>query len=232
MPYGNIVGINQNAAVLHHKILNPLKVEGRSLLVDAGADYQGYAADITRTSVTPLAGELFTSLRDGVDTITRDLIAQMKVGDSYVDTHLLAHRKVAELLVELGVVKTSVEQAIEKKVTSTFFPHGIGHLLGLQVHDRGGKQINVAGDLKPSPADHPFLRCTRTIENNMVFTIEPGIYFIPSLLEKLRADNAAAVDWHLVDKLLPCGGVRIEDNVVVTSGGVENITRDAFAAEN
>ena len=230
MPYGNIVGINQNAAVLHHTALNGQAVEPRTMLVDAGAGCNGYAADITRTTVTAAAGELFTALRDGVDAVTLKLVSELKTGNSYVDTHLRAHQLIAELLADTRIVSCSPEQAVERGISSVFFPHGIGHLLGLQVHDRGGRQANVEGDTAPPPAQHPFLRCTRTMEENMVFTIEPGLYFIPMLLNKLKADSNAAVDWHLINQLLPMGGIRVEDNVVVTRSGVENFTRDAFAS--
>ena len=108
----------------------------------------------------------------------------------------------------------------------TLLPHGLGHFLGLQVHDVAGHQAAPEGGTKEPPARHPFLRTTRTIEEGQVFTIEPGLYFIPMLLREHRAgDTAACFDWDLVDRLTPCGGIRIEDNVLVTADGHRNLTR-------
>ena len=115
-------------------------------------------------------------------------------------------------------------------VTSVFFPHGLGHPIGLQVHDVAGFS-DVDGKLIPRPEGHPFLRMTRTLEPGMVVTIEPGIYFIPSLLAGLRAGaNAKAVDWNAIEHLSRFGGVRIEDEVHCTDGAPENLTRNAFEA--
>ncbi len=128
------------------------------------------------------------------------------------------------------MVKTSADEAIERRLTSAFFPHGVGHLLGLQVHDVGGHQASLEGGEAKPPEEHPFLRNTRILEPGQVVTIEPGIYFIPLLLEPHRAgDGAAAVDWDLVDRLLPHGGIRIEDNVVCTEDGPDDLTRPLIA---
>jgi Xaa-Pro dipeptidase len=117
-------------------------------------------------------------------------------------------------------------------VTSTFLPHGIGHLLGLQVHDIGGFMAGEDGGTIAKPEGHPYLRLTRVLQPGMVVTIEPGLYFIPMLLDKLRATPASAsVDWSLVRHLSAFGGVRIEDDVACRADGApENLTRDAFAA--
>jgi Xaa-Pro dipeptidase len=118
----------------------------------------------------------------------------------------------------------------EAGITSAFFPHGLGHHLGLQVHDVAGKVAGPEGPELEQPAAHPFLRNLRPVEAGNVFTVEPGIYFIPQLLDPLRGEPAGrAVNWPAVDALLPCGGVRIEDDVAVTATGTENLTRAAFA---
>ena len=120
---------------------------------------------------------------------------------------------------------------LETGVTSTFFPHGLGHPIGLQVHDVAGFMASDAGGTIPKPEGHPFLRMTRTLEPGMVVTIEPGIYFIDMLLAKLKSGpHAAAVNWDAVDHLRKFGGVRIEDEVHCTEGAPENLTREAFAA--
>jgi Xaa-Pro dipeptidase len=112
-------------------------------------------------------------------------------------------------------------------LTRPFYPHGLGHFLGIQVHDVSGRQAAPEGGIKPPPAEHPYLRTTRTIETGQVFTIEPGIYFIPMLLRDLKASaHANDVDWTLVDALTPMGGIRIEDNLLVTPSGHRNLTRE------
>ena len=111
-------------------------------------------------------------------------------------------------------------------------PHGLGHLLGIQVHDAGGQLADASGTLAPPPAQHPTLRLTRTLEENVVVTVEPGLYFIPRFLKALReGPHHALLNWPLVEAMTPYGGIRIEDNVRITADGVENFTRDAFAAE-
>ncbi|MXW51108.1 MAG: M24 family metallopeptidase, partial [Gammaproteobacteria bacterium] len=113
----------------------------------------------------------------------------------------------------------------------TFMPHGLGHLLGVQTHDVGGWQTTPEGSEAPPPDAHATLRLTRTIEAGMVFTIEPGLYFIPMLLSRLRKEaNAREVNWPQVESMTPWGGARIEDNVLVMEGGARNLTREAFAA--
>jgi Xaa-Pro dipeptidase len=114
-------------------------------------------------------------------------------------------------------------------VTSAFFPHGLGHPIGLQVHDVAGFQASETGGTIARPQGHPYLRMTRALEPGMVVTIEPGLYFIDMLLDELRAKPVAAdIDWSQVERFRPYGGIRIEDDVVCTDGDPENLTRDAF----
>ncbi len=109
-------------------------------------------------------------------------------------------------------------------------PHGLGHLLGLQVHDVGGLQKTPEGGSIPRPEGHPYLRLTRVLEENFVVTMEPGLYFIDQLLDQARGDHRGAkIDWARVEQFRRFGGIRIEDNLAVTAGGCENLTRDAFA---
>src|SRR5690606_29438152 len=109
--------------------------------------------------------------------------------------------------------------------------HGIGHLLGLQVHDVAGLAASETGGTIPRPEGHPYLRLTRPLAEGCVVTIEPGLYFIPMLLDGLRlGPHARAVDWDKVEHLRAFGGVRIEDDVLCTVDAPENLTRDAFAA--
>ncbi len=230
MPYNSIVAYNENAAVLHYQNLarRPPAVL-RSLLIDAGAQYRGYAADVTRTH----AGSpgRFADLVEATNRAQLALCDEIVAGKDYREVHLTAHRILGDVLHETGVTTVTGDAALERGVTSVFFPHGIGHLLGLQVHDVGGVMGDGSGREVERPAGHPYLRLTRMLEPGVVVTVEPGIYFIESLLKAARADSARAslIDWEVVDELRPFGGVRIEDNVVTTAAKPENITRDAFA---
>jgi Xaa-Pro dipeptidase len=131
---------------------------------------------------------------------------------------------------QIGLTKLPGQAALESGVTSVFFPHGIGHLLGLQVHDVGGVMGDAKGHERERPKGHPFLRLTRMLEPGVVVTVEPGIYLIDSLLAGAHADQRRPhIDWTVVEELKPFGGVRIEDNVAATTQKPENMTRDAFA---
>ena len=229
MPYNNIVAYNENAAVLHYQHLersapSPL----RSFLIDAGAQYRGYASDITRTYAR--SGGRFADLVQAVDRAQLALCSEILAGRDYRDVHLSAHRILGDVMQQVGLTKLPGQAALESGVTSVFFPHGIGHLLGLQVHDVGGVMGDAQGHERARPKGHPYLRLTRMLEPGVVVTVEPGIYLIDSLLAAAHADERRAhIDWAVVEELKPYGGVRIEDNVATTAGKPENMTRDAFA---
>ena len=228
VPYNNIVALNENGATLHYQYKQfDAPREHRSLLIDAGAEVDGYASDITRTWGNGDAA--FADLVNAVDHEQQDLAAKVRAGTDYRTLHLETHLRLASVLKALDIVDMEPGSMLETGVSSTFFPHGLGHPIGLQVHDVAGFS-DVDGKLIPRPEGHPFLRMTRTLAPGMVVTIEPGLYFIPSLLAKLRAGpRAKSVDWKKVDHLSRFGGVRIEDEVHCTDGAPENITRDAFA---
>ncbi|MDP9090456.1 MAG: Xaa-Pro dipeptidase [Pseudomonadota bacterium] len=229
MPYNNIVAYNENAAVLHYQHLertapSPL----RSFLIDAGAQYRGYASDITRTYAR--GGGRFADLVQAMDRAQLTLCGEIVAGRDYRDVHLSAHRILGDVMQQIGLTKLPGQAALESGVTGTFFPHGIGHLLGLQVHDVGGVMADSQGTTRERPKGHPFLRLTRMLEPGVVVTVEPGIYLIESLLAAAHADERRSqIDWAVVEELKPYGGVRIEDNVATTSHKPENMTRDAFA---
>ena len=230
LPYGNIVALNTHAAVLHYQYQDiAAPPHARAFLIDAGATHLGYASDITRSYGA--GDERYGALIAGVERAQLALVDQVRAGRDYRDIHLDAHRLLAGVLNDLGVVKMSPESQLETGVSAVFFPHGIGHLIGLQVHDVAGFAASDAGGTIDRPAGHSFLRLTRTLAPGMVVTIEPGLYFIDMLLEPLRrGPHAGAIDWALVEHLAQFGGVRIEDDVVCTEGDPENLSRDAFAA--
>lgn len=230
LPYPNIIAWDEAAAVLHYQHRRRTKPSpGKSFLVDAGAMVRGYASDITRTYCLGNedgASSEFAALLDGMEALQQQLAADVAPGLSFVDLHRKAETSIAALLYELGVLNVEPEDARNRGVAAAFFPHGLGHYLGLNVHDVGGRQEGIAGGLKSPPEDCPNLRTTRTLEPGHVITIEPGVYFIPMLLDELRVGPCRdAVNWGHVDALMPFGGIRIEDDVLVTESGSENLTR-------
>jgi Xaa-Pro dipeptidase len=224
------VALNSNAAVLHYQhqeLSRP--AQHRSFLIDAGAQFAGYAADVTRTHSA--AGDEFAGLIDAMHDLQQTLCNQVRSGVDYARIHLDAHLRIAELLHDAGIVTMVPGDAVQSGLTGVFFPHGIGHLLGLQVHDIGGFAIDATGKQKAPPAEHPYLRLTRKLEPGFVVTIEPGLYFIDTLLERARdSAHAPHINWQRVEQFRPYGGIRIEDNVACTSGEPENLTRAAFAS--
>lgn len=155
------------------------------------------------------------------------LIATMKAGVSYVDYHIQFHQRIAKLLRKHQIITDMSEEAmVENDLTGPFMPHGIGHPLGLQVHDVAGFMQDDSGTHLAAPAKYPYLRCTRILQPGMVLTIEPGIYFIESLLAPWREGQFSKhFNWQKIEALKPFGGIRIEDNVVIHENNVENMTR-------
>ena len=230
LPYGNIVCLNEHAAVLHYTDRERIPPKpARSFLIDAGASFGGYAADITRTYSAD--DDEFAAMIRAVDAAQLAMCDAVRAGTDYRQIHLDAHLALATILKDFGVITTSPEAAVQSGVSSAFFPHGIGHGIGLQVHDVAGFAESDRGGTIPKPDGHPYLRLTRTLQPGMVVTIEPGIYFIDMLLDELKAKGLGdAVDWARVDAFKPYGGIRIEDDVACTDGAPINLTREAFAA--
>ncbi|MCH1931758.1 Xaa-Pro dipeptidase [Shewanella sp. A25] len=226
VPYGNIIALNQNAAILHYTALEHQKPARRnSFLIDAGASYFGYAADITRTYA--FEKNRFDELITAMNQTQLELIDMMRPGVRYVDLHLATHDKVAQLLLDFELATGDAKGLVEQGITSAFFPHGLGHMLGLQVHDVGGFSYDERGTHIAAPEAHPFLRCTRILAPNQVLTIEPGLYIIDTLLNELKQDSRGKqINWQTVDGLRPFGGIRIEDNVIVHQDRIENMTRE------
>jgi Xaa-Pro dipeptidase len=230
LPYGNIVCLNEHAAVLHYTDRDrvPPK-QSRSFLIDAGASFGGYASDITRSYSAQ--ADAFAAMIDAVDAAQQTMCDAVRAGTDYRQIHLDAHLALAGILKDFGVITVSPEAAVQTGVSSAFFPHGIGHGIGLQVHDVAGFAESDRGGTIAKPEGHPYLRLTRTLQPGMVVTIEPGIYFIDMLLDALKqAGLGDAVDWARVDAFKPYGGIRIEDDVVCTDDTPLNLTREAFAA--
>jgi Xaa-Pro dipeptidase len=232
LPYPAIIAANENGATLHYQHRRRTRLpaaQRRSLLVDAGCSVAGYASDITRT-LAARPGEFATMVAD-LERAQQRLARRVAPGAWFGDLQLAAHEELAGLLARWELVRLSPEAIVTARITDHFFPHGLGHLLGLQVHDVGGDLAGPGGGSLPKPPRFPRLRLTRRLEPGYVVTIEPGLYFIDSLLARLRRSrHGRHVDWRRVDALRPYGGIRIEDDVLVTEDGHENLTRGAAAA--
>lgn len=231
LPYNNIVAIGRHGAVLHYQRLDrDSRTDAGSLLLDAGASVQGYAADVSRTHLRTLNPDM-AALIAAVERLQQSLCTMVRPERDYIDIHLQAHLGIGTVLREAGLIRVDGQAAVASGLTSVFFPHGVGHLLGLQVHDAGGLLADRHGALRPRPDGHPYLRLTRRLEAGFVVTIEPGIYFIESLLARAAAGTLRTlIDWGRVDALRRFGGIRIEDDVATTAADPENLTRAAFSS--
>jgi Xaa-Pro aminopeptidase len=222
MAYDSIIAGGPNAAALHFAPSAREMRAGELVLIDAGAERLGYASDITRTY--PVGGQMTSEqqeLHALVHAAQRAAIAQCGPGVEWRDVHLTATREIASGLVACGILRGEPDALIEQGAVWLFFPHGIGHLVGLGVRDAGG----IMPGRQPV---FPQLRIDLPLEPGMVVTVEPGMYFARALLEDpdQRTRYRDAVAWERVDRLLDFGGIRIEDNVLITDQGHEVITRD------
>ena len=219
LAYDSIVAAGDHSAVLHFAPTARELKDGDLLLVDAGAEYRGYASDVTRTY--PVGGELDGRQRVVWETVRRALeaaIAACRPGVEWRAVHRVAALVVAEGLVELGALRGEPETLVESGAATLFFPHGVGHMVGLGIRDAG-----FATDEQRDPLPGlPRLRLDIPLEPRQAWTVEPGIYFVPALLATAR--DRDDVNWDLVDELLGFGGVRIEHDVLITEDGCEVLT--------
>lgn len=232
VPYDNIVALNEHASVLHYtRFDSQPPEERRSFLIDAGAEYNGYAADLTRTYAAKGHNE-FAELITDVNRQQLKLIDEIKSGVRFTEYHIQMHHRLAHILKKHDIITGIDEEAmVAIGITSPFLPHGLGHPLGLQVHDVAGFMQDDGGTHLAAPEKYPFLRCTRILEPGMVMTIEPGLYFIDSLLDPWKETTYKAhFNWQKINILKPYGGIRIEDNIVIHNKSVENMTRDLSLA--
>ncbi|MGX5915275.1 Xaa-Pro dipeptidase [Aliidiomarina sp. Khilg15.8] len=228
VPYGHIIGHNENAAILHYaqqsrQVFDPQS--RRSMMIDAGADVLGYAADVSRSYAWQEG--VYSDLVKAVDQLCTTLIEGISPGMTFADLHAQSSQGIATILRQFDLVRLDESDMLEQQIPAVFMPHGIGHMLGLQVHDQGGNLADERGLVVPPPAAFPTLKTTRKIEADQVFTVEPGIYFIEPLLHRLANSRAGRfVNWAAIDALRAYGGVRIEDNVIIHRDHNENLTRE------
>lgn len=217
--------------VLHNESYANLLTPGELLLADVGAETrEGWAADVTRTS--PVSGRFSPTQRQVYEVVLeaqRAAIDQVRPGVRYRDVHLSALAVVTRGLLELGILRGSEEQLLSVGAASVFFPHGVGHLLGLDVHDMedlgdsAGYQPGRQRDASPATR---YLRLDRDLSPGMVVTIEPGFYQVTGLLASARADAVlgASIDFDRLAQFRDVRGIRIEDDVLVTPDGHEVLT--------
>lgn len=222
--YNGIHAGGVNSAILHYVENNQPIKDGDLYLIDAGFECGGYASDVTRTYP---ANGTFTGDQAAVYQAVLDAqnesIGLSKPGIKMEDIHMAAARVMMQGLKDAGIVKGSLDDLIEQNIFALFFPHGLGHFLGLDTHDVGGYPKGVERIDRPGIR---FLRVRRELQPGMVITIEPGLYFIPALLKPALHDQNKAryLNTGKIESLLGFGGVRIEDNLVITEDEPENLT--------
>jgi Xaa-Pro dipeptidase len=225
LAFPSIVALEPKGATLHYENKRSFR-NGKVLLVDSGARVRDYASDITRTTAAPGCDSRFKALLAGLETLQQESCAAMKPGIPFGEIHHLAHLKLGALLQSAGILKTGPEESVARGLTRPFMPHGLGHHLGITVHDVAGYLSSPEGDTVAPPPQHPSLRTTRILEPGHVLTVEPGLYFIPMLLRPFReGEHASRFDWKFIDEMIPLGGMRIEDDVLITETGNRNFTR-------
>ena len=206
--YHGIFGSGHNAATLHY-VANNQQLHARwNLLVDAAAEYECYCADVTRTM--PLTGtfnEESRSIYEIVQKMQEDCLAMMKAGVPWEDVHVKAHEVAIDGLVALGILKGDKAEIFSSKTSVAFFPHGLGHYLGMDTHDTGGHP-----DYEDKNKLFQYLRMRGTLPEGCVITVEPGIYFCRFIIEPCLQDekHARFIDEKVLERYWDVGGVRIE----------------------
>ena len=216
-----------NGQTLHNHYHGNMLVTDRMLVIDAGAESEyHYASDITRT--VPVGGEFSRRQREIYNIVlAANLLAieAIKPGVPFRDIHLLAARVITDGLIALGIMKGDAEKAVSQGAHTMFFPHGLGHPIGLDVHDLEGMGENFVGYDEETQRSKEFglgfLRFGRKLKEDFVMTIEPGIYFIPELIDLWRSEGKHTdfINYDIVETYKDFGGVRIEDDVLVTATG-------------
>ena len=228
--YNSIVTVQ--GEVLHNETYNNSIQPQDLLLADVGAETpNGWAADITRTWAS---GKFSSTQRDIYEVVLKahdDCIAKLRPGVEYQDIHLLAARVITEGLVDLGILKGNPQDLVDSDAHALFFPHGVGHLLGLDVHDMedlGDVAGYEAGRSRSDRFGLGYLRLNRPLERGMLVTIEPGFYQVPAILNDsdFRNKYQDLVNWDRLAQFSDVRGIRIEDDVLITDSGAEVLTAE------
>jgi Xaa-Pro aminopeptidase len=224
--YETIIGSGSNSAILHFLPSDRVTTAGDLLLVDAGAEVGRYVIDVTRTYVVGGNPDPFQrDLYQVVLAAEEAGIAGCVVGAEWKELHLRAATQIAEGLIQLGLLRGSAESLVEQAAHLLFFPHGLGHLVGLGVRDASGVLPGRKRDERPMLSN---LRMDLPLQENYVTTVEPGVYFIPVILNDPanRERYQDCVNWELAERHYNLGGIRIEDNVLVTAEGPVVLTSE------
>jgi len=222
LAFDTIVGSGPNSAVLHFAPTHRRLADGDMVLVDAGAEYRGYASDVTRTY--PVSGQ-FTPEQAHLHEVVRAAgsaaIDRCTPGTEWSAVHETAALVVAEGLVEFGLLHGDPQTLVERGSYALFFPHGVGHMVGLGIRDAGGMLRS-----RRENGGVPGLRVDLPMHPGYVMKVEPGIYFVPGILNdpEERELHRNSVDWDRVDGMLGFGGIRVEENVLVTEASPEVLT--------
>ncbi|KAH7162114.1 putative Xaa-Pro aminopeptidase [Dactylonectria estremocensis] len=222
MAYEPIFASGRAAATLHY-VKNDEPLDGKlNILLDAGAEWNNYASDITRTF--PLSGKFTKESREIYDIVLKmqkDCTDILKEGVIWDDVHLLAHKIAIDGLLSIGILKGDKDEILKARTSVAFFPHGLGHYLGMDTHDTGGN-ANYSDEDKI----FRYLRVRGNLPSGSVITVEPGIYFCSFIIAPYLKDpeHSKFIDAAVLDKYWDVGGVRIEDNILITPTGYENLT--------
>jgi len=223
--------LSQNGETLHNHDHSQMLKEGKLMLCDAGAEsLLHYASDFTRT--TPVGGKFSQKQREIYEIVlaaNNRATELTKPGVTYLSVHLAAAEVITSGLKELGLMKGDIKEAVAVGAHAMFFPHGLGHMMGLDVHDMEDLgQIYVGYDEKIRPVDQfgtAYLRLGKELKPGFVVTNEPGCYFIPALIDKWQAEgiNKDFINFEKVNEYRDFGGIRLEDDILVTETGSEII---------
>lgn len=222
--YNGIFASGTNSAILHY-VENDREIQdGDLFLIDAGYEYDGYASDYTRTypangTFTKEQAAVYQAVLDAQNQVIEQIAPEV----SMEELHMNSAEIMMQGLLDAGLIQGSLDDIMENDIFALFFPHGLGHFLGLDTHDVGGYPKGVERIDRPGIK---YLRARRTLQPTMVLTIEPGIYFIPALLKPAFEDETKSqfLNQSKLTEMFDFGGVRIEDNIIVTEEGYENLT--------
>ncbi len=221
--------VTTNGQTLHNNYYGNTLKEGRFLVTDAGAEStMSYASDITRS--TPVGGKFSTRQKEIYEIVLKaniEAIKDIKIGKPYRETHLLTAKIIAQGLKDLGLMKGNVDEAVAAGAHALFYPHGLGHMIGLDVHDMEGlgeNYVGYNGDYqRATQFGLAFLRLGRKLEKDFVITVEPGCYFIPDLIDIWKKENKLSdfINYSKVEEYRDFGGIRLEDDIHVTENGAK-----------
>ncbi len=225
--------VSKNGQTLHNHLHGNVLKDGDLLVCDAGAEsLLHYASDITRT--TPVGGKFSFRQREIYEivlTAQKNAINMIKPGVKHIDVHLTAAKIIAAGLSQIGIIKGDLNAAVKAGAHALFFPHGLGHMMGLDVHDMENLgEAYVGYDSNTKRSDQfglAYLRLAKELKPGFVFTCEPGIYFIPELIDQWKAKKKFKnfINYDKVEEYRNFGGIRIEDNILVTQTGYKVLGR-------